>query len=59
MYCGLPGGCEWLIIIFITLFFYLLPVVFAVVVLICLATIRKAVKNIQAGLDRLEQKLTK
>jgi hypothetical protein len=54
--CALPGGCEWLMIIFVGLLVYAIPVIFAVVVLVYLSTIRKAVNDVQARLDRLEQK---
>ena len=53
---GFPGGAEWFLISFIGCFAYILPVVFAVFVVIYLVKIRSTVEAIQKKLEQLEQK---
>lgn len=52
---GMPAGWEWLVI-FGMCFAYLLPIAFAVFVIVYLVKIRSAVEAIRKKIDQLEQK---
>ena len=52
---GMPGGFEWLVIMFVGCFAYILPIVFAVFVMIYLVKIRSTVEAIQKKLEKFEQ----
>lgn len=49
---GIPGGAEWLLVMFLGCFVYILPVVFAVFVIIYLVKIRSAVEAIHKKLEQ-------
>ena len=55
MHTGIPGGMEWLFIVFVGCFAYILPIVFAVFVMIYLVKIRNTVEAIQKKLEKFEQ----
>lgn len=52
----IPGIGEWIIILFMGLFVYALPLAFAVFVIVFLIRINKTVVDIQKKLDQSEQK---
>jgi cobalamin biosynthesis protein CobD/CbiB len=53
---GMPGGAEWFVIMFVGCFAYVLPILFAVFVMIYLLKIHSTVEAIRKKLDQLEQK---
>jgi len=56
IYHGIPGGIEWLVVMFISCFVYIIPIVFAVFVIVYLVKIHNAVAAI---LNKLEQQNSK
>jgi hypothetical protein len=53
---GMPGGAEWLLIVFVGCFAYMLPVLFAVFVIISLVKIRASLDKIEKRLDQFDNR---
>jgi hypothetical protein len=53
---GVPGGWEFFPVMFLGCFAYLLPIAFAVFVIIYLIKINSTVEAIQKKLEQLERK---
>ncbi len=49
-----PGALEWLIILIVSFFFYVIPVIFAVLLLVSHLKLHKSLKQLHKKLDAIK-----